>query len=105
METKRVVITGMGVITSIGKNIAEFKESLETGRHKMVYDRKTGQQKMGSRWWNIWPKRIDYNTYMEVKQLPFFNMSKNKSGFTEEIYNSRNRPFGSLAERSCHAAY
>lgn len=32
METKRVVITGMGVITSIGKNISEFKESLENGR-------------------------------------------------------------------------
>ncbi len=78
----------------------EFKANLEEGRHKMVYDKKTGQQKMGSRWWNIWPKRIDYNTYMEVKQLPFFNMSKNKSGFTEEIYNSRNRPFGSLAKRT-----
>ena len=82
------------------RTAAEFKESLETGRHKMVYDRKTGQQKMGSRWWNIWPKRIDYNTYMEVKQLPFFNMPKNKSGFTEEVYNSRNRPFGSLAKRT-----
>ena len=78
----------------------EFKAHLEEGRHKMVYDKKSGQQKMGSRWWNIWPKRIDYNTYMEVKQLPFFNMSKNKSGFTEEIYNSRNRPFGSLAKRT-----
>ena len=32
METKRVVITGMGVVTSIGKNISEFKESLENGR-------------------------------------------------------------------------
>ena len=32
METKRVVITGMGVITSIGKSISEFKESLENGR-------------------------------------------------------------------------
>jgi cell division protein FtsI (penicillin-binding protein 3) len=78
----------------------EFKAHLEEGRHKMVYDKKSGQQKMGSRWWNIWPKRIDYNTYMEVKQLPFFNMPKNKSGFTEEVFNSRNRPFGSLAKRT-----
>ena len=78
----------------------EFKTILEKGRHKMVYDKKTGQQKMGSRWCNIWPKRIDYNTYMAVKQLPFFNMSKNKSGFTEEVFNSRNRPFGSLAKRT-----
>ena len=82
------------------RSAAEFKTHLEEGRHKMVYDRKSGLMKMGSRWWNIWPKRIDYNTYMEVKQLPFFNMSKNKSGFTEEIFNSRNRPFGSLAMRT-----
>ena len=32
MTEKRVVITGMGVITSIGKNITEFKDSLENGR-------------------------------------------------------------------------
>ena len=32
MTEKRVVITGMGVISSIGKNISEFKESLENGR-------------------------------------------------------------------------
>ena len=32
MNTKRVVITGMGVITCIGKNISEFKESLENGK-------------------------------------------------------------------------
>ena len=32
MTEKRVVITGMGVITCIGKNISEFKESLINGR-------------------------------------------------------------------------
>lgn len=32
MKEKRVVITGMGAITSIGKNINEFKESLFNGR-------------------------------------------------------------------------
>ena len=82
------------------RSAAEFKASLEKGRHKMVYDKESGREKMGSRWWNIWPKRIDYNTYMEVKSLPFFNMPKNKSGFTEEVFNSRNRPFGSLAKRT-----
>ena len=29
---KRVVITGMGAVTSIGKNISEFKQSLFAGR-------------------------------------------------------------------------
>ena len=32
MKEKRIVITGMGAITSIGKNINEFKESLFSGR-------------------------------------------------------------------------
>ncbi len=32
MTEKKVVITGMGVITCIGKNISEFKDSLENGR-------------------------------------------------------------------------
>ena len=32
MKEKKVVITGMGAITSIGKNINEFKESLFNGR-------------------------------------------------------------------------
>ena len=32
MEEKRVVITGMGVISSIGKNVQEFQDSLVNGR-------------------------------------------------------------------------
>lgn len=32
MTEKRVVITGMGVVSCIGKSISEFKESLENGR-------------------------------------------------------------------------
>ena len=66
------------------RSAAEFKEHLEKGRHKMTTNPKTGEQVMGSRWWNIWPKRIDYNTFVEVKELPFFNLPKYKSGFTYE---------------------
>ena len=82
------------------RTAAEFRQHLEEGRHKEWKNRKTGKMEVGSRWWNIWPKRIDYGTYMEVRQLPFFNMSKNKSGFTEEVFNARRRPFGSLAMRT-----
>ena len=82
------------------RTAAEFKKHLEEGRHKEWTNKKTGKKEVGSRWWNIWPKRIDYGTYMEVRQLPFFNMSKNKSGFTEEVFNARRRPFGSLAMRT-----
>ena len=77
------------------KTAAEFKHHLEEGRHKVNKNGTTG-----SRWWNIWPRRIDYNTYMEVKSLPFLNMPRNKSGFCWEEYNARRRPFGTLAERT-----
>ena len=82
------------------RSAAEFKANLEEGRHKVVVNKKTGKTTVGARWWNIWPRRIDYNTYCEVKSLPFFNMPRYKSGFTQEVYNSRRRPFGSLAQRT-----
>ncbi len=72
----------------------EFKVWLETGKRKV---NKNGS--VGARHWPIWPKRIDYNTYVEVSQLPFLNMPKYKSGFHTEEYNARRRPFGSLAQR------
>ena len=72
----------------------EFKVWLETGKRKV---NKNGS--VGARHWPIWPKRIDYNTYVEVSQLPFLNMPKYKSGFHTEEFNARRRPFGSLAQR------
>lgn len=78
----------------------EFKQHLEVGRHKV---NKNGS--VGARHWAIWPRRINYNTYMEVRQLPFLNMPKYKSGFHEEEFNSRNRPFGSLALRTVGGLY
>lgn len=70
-----------------------FKHHLEEGRRKKA------------RHWSIWPKRIDYNTYAEVKSLPFFSLSKNASGFHEEEFNARRRPFGSLCERTIGSMY
>ena len=73
----------------------EFRVWLETGKRKV---NKNGS--VGARHWPIWPKRIDYNTYVEVSQLPFLNMPKYKSGFHTEEFNARRRPFGSLALRT-----
>ena len=70
------------------KTAEEFKQHMEEGHKKM------------SQHWPIWPRRIDYNTYTEVKQLPLFRLPKYKSGFHEEEFNARRRPFGSLAERT-----
>ncbi len=82
------------------RTAAEFRQSLEEGRHKV---NKNGS--VGARHWAIWPRRIDYNTYIEVGKLPFLNMSKYKSGFHEEMFNARRRPFTSLALRTIGGMY
>lgn len=67
----------------------DFKTYLEEGRAKR------------SRYWRIWPKRIDYNTLCDVRALPVFNMkSKYRSGFIYKEYNARKHPYGSLALRT-----
>lgn len=75
------------------KTAAEFKKDLEEGRKKK------------SRYWPIWPRRIDYNTYKKVQQLPLFHLSKYKSGFQGEEFNARRHPFGSLASRTIGSMY
>lgn len=67
----------------------DFKTYLEEGRTKQ------------SRYWPIWPKRIDYNTLCDVRALPVFNIkSKYRSGFIFKEYNARKHPYGSLALRT-----
>ena len=78
----------------------EFKVLLEKGKKKV-----NGNGTVGARHWPIYPRRIDYNTYVEVKNLPFFNMPKYKSGFHEEVFNARRRPFTTLAQRTIGGLY
>jgi len=75
------------------KSAQEFKRHLEEGHSKMSQN------------WPIWPKRINYNTYVAVKQLPIFKLSPNKGGFHKEEFNARRRPFGNLASRTIGDLY
>ena len=77
------------------KTAEEFKEHLLEGKNKIM---KNGIA--GARHWAIWPRRIDYNTFCEVRKLPILRESKNKSGFHWDEFNSRNHPFGTLAQRT-----
>ena len=63
-------------------------------------DMKKGQHSRKRRHWPIWPNRIDYNTYSEVKMLPVFKLSRLQSGFHEDELNARERPYGTLAGRT-----
>lgn len=76
------------------KSAAEFKKHLEEGRKKQ------------SKHWAIWDERVNYNTYIDVKSLPVFNMkNKNRSGFHCEEFNARRRSYGSLASRTLGTLY
>jgi cell division protein FtsI (penicillin-binding protein 3) len=77
------------------KSAAEFKAHLLEGKHKVM---KNGT--VGARHWAIWPRRVDYNTFCEVHNLPIFCEPVGKGGFHWETYNARRRPFGSLAQRT-----
>lgn len=75
------------------KSAAEFKRHLLRGRKK------------GSRNYLIYPKRISYIQYKEVKRLPVFKLNKYKGGFHEQPFNQRKKPFGSLAARTLGDLY
>jgi len=70
------------------KSAAEFRAHLEKGHAKK------------SRSWPVWSRRVSYDIYSEVKKLPVFNLSPYKGGFYVEEFNARQRPFGSLAQRT-----
>lgn len=70
------------------KSAADFKAHLKKGR------------RIGSRNYLIYPKRISYIQYKEVKRLPVMSLNKYAGGFHELAYNQRKKPFGSLAART-----
>ena len=72
---------------------SDFKKPLPEGRAKM------------SRHWPVYPKRVDYNTFTEIKDIPVFRLKPYQSGFHWEEYNARTRTYGSLAGRTIGAMY
>ena len=53
----------------------------------------------------MWKKRVDYDTWMEVSQLPVFRRGANKSGIHADKFTYRQHPFGSLAGRTIGDLY
>ena len=70
------------------RSAKEFKSNLQEGFAKK------------SRHYPIWRRRIDYNTFTEIQALPIFKLGKFASGFHYEEFNARQRPYGSLAQRT-----
>lgn len=80
------------------QSTAQFRSHLTEGFEKK------------KRHWPIWPSRIDFNTYTEVRKLPVFDIDRDKensgkTGFHAEKYNARKRTYGSLASRTIGTMY
>ncbi len=75
------------------KSAAYFKRHLKEGRRRK------------SRHYLLYPKRISYIQFKEVKELPLFNLGKYKGGLHEQPYNQRKKPFGSLAAQTLGRLY
>ena len=75
------------------RSIEEFKRNLTEGRAKE------------SRHWAVYDKRVDYNTFTEIKAIPVFRLKSNKGGFHWEEFNARTRTYGSLAGRTIGAMF
>lgn len=75
------------------KSAQEFKAYLQEGYKKE------------SRHWPIWPSRVNYNVFTDVKALPIFRLAQYKGGFHFEEFNARQRPYGSLAGRTIGEMY
>lgn len=58
-----------------------------------------------SRHWAIHPKRINYEQYQAISQLPFLKLAPGKMGFHAETFYTRVNPYGSLARRTIGKVY
>lgn len=76
-----------------GKSVSWYRKRILEGRRR------------NSRNWLIYPSRISFIDYKEIKELPFFNLGANRSGFHEEEFNECKKPFGSLAARTIGDLY
>ena len=77
------------------RSAEEFKTHLLEGKKKVL---KNGT--VGARHWAIWPRRVDYNTFCEVRKLPIFCERPGVGGFHWEEFNARRKPFTTLARRT-----
>lgn len=75
------------------QSVASFKAHLRRGRQAQ------------SRNFLLYPKRVSYIQYKEVKQLPMFRLGQYRGGLRGEAYNRRKKPFGSLAMRTLGDVY
>ena len=83
-------------------------DALSEGLHQLFPDRSAQSfksllkrgRKARSQYFSLYPYRISYTKYQDVKRLLTEHLGANFCGLTEEPFNQRKKPFGSLARRT-----
>lgn len=75
------------------KSVEEFRKTFRDGR------------RIRSQYWKIYPRRVSYAQYKEIKKLPVLCESSNRGGFFTESNIQRKKIFGSLAQRTLGDVY
>ena len=83
------------------------------GLHRILPDQSTEEfrrrfregRKKESRYYKIYPRRVSYAQYKEIKQLPVLCLRSNVGGFRPESNTERIKIYGSLARRTLGDMY
>ena len=67
--TKRVVVTGLGIVSSLGNNAEEVTSSLKQGKSGISYN--AAQEEIGMRSWVSGKPDIDLSEHIDRKQWRF----------------------------------
>ena len=67
--TQRVVVTGLGIVSSLGNNASEVTDSLRNGKSGITYN--ATQEEIGMRSWVSGKPDIDLSEYIDRKQWRF----------------------------------
>ena len=80
----------------LAKRLPEFfpEKTAEQYYEQIISDRKAGKQ------YRVLGKKVDYETLLQLKQLPLFNKGRNVGGLIEEREEVRRYPYGKLARRT-----
>ena len=87
--------------------------AISEGMHRLFPDVKTDEfiehmregRRRKSHHWPVYPRRVTYIQYREVKKLPLFSLSANRGGFHVEEFKTRKKPYGALAARTIGDLY
>ena len=67
--TQRVVVTGLGIVSSLGNNASEVTDSLRNGKSGITYN--ATQEEIGMRSWVSGKPDIDLSEHIDRKQWRF----------------------------------